>query len=104
RLMDRGLSVHKPALANDNFTRAEGSVLKRRRPVGAGRLGAAVGGVLAAGLVAIIMIRPPEASIQAPARQVAESAASDSGRRTLQDGSVAALEREGRIDVAMSSS
>ncbi len=104
RLMDRGLSVHKPALANDNFTRAEGSVRKRRRPVGIGRLGIGFGGVLAAGLVAIVAIRSPEAPVQNPVRQAAESAASDSGRQTLQDGSVATLEREGRIDVAMSSS
>lgn len=104
RLMDRGLSVHKPALANDNFTRAEGSIPKRRRPVGFGRLGVALGGVLAAGLVAVVAIRSPEAPVQDPVRQAAESAASDSSRQTLQDGSVAALEREGRIDVAMSSS
>lgn len=103
-IMDRGLSIQKPALANDNFTPAEGSVLKRRRPVGVGRLGIAVGGVLAAGLVATVMIRPPEASIQAPVRQAAESAALDWRRQTLQDGSVATLEREGRIDVAMSPS
>src|SRR5690606_33383054 len=85
-IMDRGLSIQKPALANDNFTPAEGSVLKRRRPVGVGRLGIAVGGVLAAGLVATVMIRPPEASIQAPVRQAAESAALDWRRQTLQDG------------------
>ena len=103
-LMDRGLSVHKPALANDNFTRAEGSVLNRRRPVGAGRLGIALGGVLAAGLVAVVAIRSPEAPVQDPVHQTVESAASDLSHQTLQDGSVAILEREGRIEVALSSS
>lgn len=103
QLMDRAMSVHKPALANDNGARTSRAIRKPKRSVGAGRLGMAFGGLLAASLVAIIAIPSPKETLtQAPVRQAVESRVADVRRQTLQDGSVATLGRGGRIDVAMS--